>query len=37
MAVSATHVFSNGRLRRRFERIRRELLPGRLRREVWVG
>lgn len=37
MALSAAHVFSNGSLRRRFERFRRELFPARSRREVWAG
>ena len=37
MALSAAHVFSNGRLRKRFERVRRQLFPARPRREVWAG
>jgi farnesyl-diphosphate farnesyltransferase len=37
MALSAAHVFSNGRLRKRFERVRRQLFPSRPRREVWAG
>jgi farnesyl-diphosphate farnesyltransferase len=37
MALSAAHVFSNGRLRKRFDRFRRELFPARPRREVWAG
>jgi farnesyl-diphosphate farnesyltransferase len=37
MALSVVHVGSNGRLRRRFERFRRELFPARTRREVWAG
>ncbi|MFN8179979.1 MAG: phytoene/squalene synthase family protein [bacterium] len=37
MALSTAHVFSNGRLRKRFERFRRELFPARPRREVWAG
>ena len=38
MALSAAHVFSNGRLRKRFERFRRDLFPARTRHgEVWAG
>jgi farnesyl-diphosphate farnesyltransferase len=37
MAVSAAQVFSNGGLRRRFDRFRSELLPARTRSEVWAG
>ena len=37
MAVSAAQVFSNGSLRRRFERFRTELFPRRERGEVWAG
>jgi len=37
MALSFVHVGSNGRLRRRFERSRRELFPARTRHEVWAG
>lgn len=37
MATSAAEVFSNGRLRRRFDRFRRELFPPQSRREVWAG
>jgi farnesyl-diphosphate farnesyltransferase len=36
MALS-TQVFSNRRLRRRFERFRRELFPPRPHREVWAA
>jgi farnesyl-diphosphate farnesyltransferase len=36
MAMSAAQVFSNGSLRRRFERFRRELFPH-ARGEVWAG
>jgi farnesyl-diphosphate farnesyltransferase len=37
MALSVVHVGSNGRLRRRFQRFRRDLFPARPRREVWAG
>ena len=37
MALCTAHVFSNARLRRRFERFRRELFPHETRREVWAG
>ncbi|MCA9753537.1 MAG: phytoene/squalene synthase family protein [Gemmatimonadetes bacterium] len=37
MALAIAHVGSNGRLRRRFERFRRDLFPARARREVWAG
>jgi hypothetical protein len=37
MALSAVQVFSNGSLRKRFARFRRERLPKRVRREVWAG
>lgn len=37
MALSGIQVFSNGSLRRRFARFRRDLLPARVRREVWAG
>lgn len=37
MSLSALQVFSNGSLRRRFARFRRELFPARPRREVWAG
>lgn len=37
MTLSAAQVFSNGRLRRRFDRFRRELFPPQPRREVWAG
>jgi farnesyl-diphosphate farnesyltransferase len=37
MALSGALVFSNTRLRRRFERFRRELFPNRARIEVWAG
>jgi farnesyl-diphosphate farnesyltransferase len=37
MAMSAAQVFSNGGLRRRFERFRTDLFPARDRSEVWAG
>ncbi len=37
MAMSAVQVFSNGSLRKRFARFRRERFPARPRREVWAG
>jgi len=37
MAVSAAQVFSNGGLRRRFARFRRDLFPRLPRSEVWAG
>ncbi len=37
MILSAIQVFSNGSLRKRFARFRRERLPARVRREVWAG
>jgi len=37
MALSAVQVFSNGGLRRRFARFRRDLFPGLPRGEVWAG
>jgi farnesyl-diphosphate farnesyltransferase len=37
MALSGLQVFSNGILRKRFARFRRELFPARVRHEVWAG
>jgi farnesyl-diphosphate farnesyltransferase len=37
MALSVANVFSNGSLRRRFERFRRDLFPARPHSEVWAG
>jgi len=35
--MSVAQVYSNGSLRRRFARFRRELFPGLPRGEVWAG
>lgn len=37
MAVSVAQVYSNGSLRKRFARFRRDLFPGLPRGEVWAG
>ena len=37
MALSVAHVFSNGRLRKRFARFRRERFPRLPHGEVWAG